>query len=41
MIRPMTPWQKAIAYGALVIVLIWTVLGVAAIWLMLTDPHGH
>ncbi len=41
MIKPMTPWQKAIAYGALVVMLIWTALGMLAVWLMLTDPHGH
>jgi len=37
MIKPMTKWQKVIAYSSLVIVLIWTVLGMLAIWVILTE----
>lgn len=40
MILPLTRWQKIIAYTALIIVGLWTVFGIIAIWLMLTDPHG-
>ena len=34
MIRPMTTWQKWIAYSSLAFVGVWTVLGVAAIVLI-------
>lgn len=37
-IAPLKPWQKVVAYGSLVIVLICTVLGVFIIWLLLTQP---
>jgi hypothetical protein len=40
MMTPLTRWQKIIAYSALTIVLLWTVFGILAIWLMITDPHG-
>lgn len=36
MIRPLTRWQKAIAYASLAFVLAWTVFGVYAIWLIVT-----
>ena len=36
MIRPMTFWQKVVAYSSLAFVLAWTVLGVFAIWVLLT-----
>jgi hypothetical protein len=31
------PWQKVLAYGSLVFVLAWTVFGLYAIWLLLTQ----
>lgn len=37
MIRPMTFWQKVVAYSSLAFVLMWTVLGVFAIWVLLTN----
>ena len=40
MMTPLTRWQKIIAYSALAIVLLWTLFGFFAIWLLLTDPHG-
>ena len=39
MIKPMNWWQKVIAYSSLLFVLAWTVFGVFAIWVMLTDKH--
>lgn len=30
-------WQKALAYGSLLFVLAWTVFGLYAIWLTLTQ----
>ena len=33
----MTPWQKAVAYSSLAIVLGWTLFGLFTIWLMLTE----
>jgi hypothetical protein len=36
MIKPMTFWQKVIAYSSLVFVLAWTVFGLFAIWVLLT-----
>lgn len=36
MMKPMTKWQKVIAYSSLVIVLIWTVLGMFAIYVIVT-----
>jgi len=32
----MTPLQKLIAYTSLVVVLVWTVFGLFAIWLTIT-----
>jgi hypothetical protein len=40
MMLPLTRWQKIVAYTALVVVLLWTVFGLFAIWLIVTDPHG-
>ena len=40
MMTPLTLWQKVIAYSALAIVLLWTLFGIFAIWLLLTEPHG-
>ena len=37
-VAPLKPWQKVIAYGSLVGVLLCTVLGVFMIWLILTQP---
>jgi len=37
MIKPMTFWQKVIAYSSLAFVLICTVLGILAIWVMLSE----
>lgn len=34
---PLKPWQKIVAYGSLAFVLAWTVFGVYAIWLTLTQ----
>lgn len=31
------PWQKALAYGSLFIVLVCTAFGLCAIWLILTQ----
>ena len=36
MIKPMTFWQKVVAYSSLVFVLAWTVFGIFAIWVLLT-----
>jgi hypothetical protein len=40
MMLPLTRWQKVIAYTALAVVLLWTVFGLFAIWLIVTDPRG-
>jgi hypothetical protein len=40
MMLPLTRWQKIVAYTALVVVLLWTVFGLFAIWLIVTDPRG-
>jgi hypothetical protein len=40
MMTPLKPWQKFVAYAALAIVLLWTLFGLFAIWLLLTDPRG-
>lgn len=40
MIQPMNWWQKLIAYSALAIVGLWTLWGLFAIWVLLTDPRG-
>ena len=37
MMKPMTKWQKVIAYSSLVVVLIWTLLGIFAIWVIVTE----
>ena len=37
MMKPLTRWQKVIAYSSLVIVLIWTVLGFFAIYVIVTS----
>lgn len=37
MIRPLTRWQKAIAYSSLAFVLAWTVFGIYAILLIVTQ----
>ncbi len=31
------PWQKVLAYSSLVFVLAWTLFGLYAIWLVLTQ----
>jgi hypothetical protein len=40
MMLPLTRWQKIVAYTALAVVLLWTVFGLFAIWLIVTDPRG-
>ena len=40
MMTPLKPWQKVIAYSALAMVGLWTLWGLFAIWVMLTEPHG-
>jgi hypothetical protein len=40
MMLPLTRWQKVIAYTALAVVLLWTLFGLFAIWLIVTDPRG-
>lgn len=35
--KPMTKWQKVIAYSSLVFVMIWTIWGIFAIWVILTN----
>ena len=37
MMKPMTTWQKVIAYSSLVFILFWIVFGVFTIWLYLTE----
>lgn len=37
MMKPMTFWQKVVAYSSLAFVAFWTVFGVYVIWLILTD----
>jgi len=39
MIKPMTFWQKVIAYSSLAFVFGWTVFGLFAIWIMLMENH--
>lgn len=36
MMKPMTFWQKVVAYSSLAFVLVWTVFGIFTIWLLLT-----
>lgn len=38
MIRKLKGWQKFVAYGSLIFILICTALGIGMIWLILTDP---
>lgn len=40
MIRPMTRGQKIIAWSSLAMVAAWTVWGVFAIWVILTEGRG-
>jgi hypothetical protein len=40
MIAPLTFWQKVIAYSALAMVGAWTLWGLFAIWVMLTEARG-
>jgi hypothetical protein len=40
MITPLTFWQKVIAYSALAAVGLWTLWGLFAIWVMLTEARG-
>ncbi len=37
MIKPLTTWQKIIAYSSLAFVFFWTVFGVFTIWVILTN----
>jgi hypothetical protein len=37
MIQPLNWWQKAIAYGSLVFVLLWFAFGTYVIWLVLAE----
>lgn len=37
MLTPMTRGQKLLAYASLVFVALWTLFGLFAIWLMLTE----
>ncbi len=37
--RPLSTWQKIIAYASLAFVAFWTAFGIYAIWLLST--HGH
>jgi len=39
MMKPLTRKQKVIAYASLVFVLAWTVFGLFAIWLLVTEEH--
>lgn len=39
MIKPMTFWQKVVAYSSLIFVLICTVLGVLAIYVILASEN--
>jgi len=36
-IRPLTRWQKVVAYSALAFVAGWTLFGLFTIWLLLTS----
>jgi hypothetical protein len=40
MIRPMTPWQKVVAWSALVLVAAWTLWGLFAIWVILSEGRA-
>lgn len=37
MIKELKGWQKVVAYGSLIFVLICTALGIGMIWLILTE----
>lgn len=37
MMKPLTPWQKVVAYGSLLFVLVCTALGLFTIWIILTN----
>lgn len=37
MMTPLTKWQKIIAYSSLAFVLMWTIWGIFAIWIILTS----
>lgn len=37
MMKQLKPWQKIVAYGSLVFVIMWTGLGFYMIWLMQTQ----
>lgn len=37
MIAPLNGWQKVVAYGSLLAVLLCTLVGLAMIWLILTQ----
>jgi len=37
MMKPLTGWQKFIAYSSLLFVFFWTLFGLFAIWLILTE----
>ena len=37
MMRPLTKWQKVIAYSSLAFVLAWTGWGLFAIWVIVTN----
>ena len=39
MIKPMTKWQKVIAYSSLIFVLAWTLFGLFAIWVLTTENN--
>ncbi len=40
MMTPLSFWQKVIAYSALAMVGLWTLWGLFAIWVMLTEARG-
>ena len=37
MMKPLTSWQKVIAYSALFFVFFWTLFGLFTIWMILTE----
>ncbi len=37
MMKPLTLWQKAVAYSALFFVFFWTLFGLFTIWMILTE----
>jgi len=40
MMTPLSLWQKIVAYSALALVGLWTLWGLFAIWVLLTDSRG-